>query len=47
MRMLRHEDISRLPEFAGQRIRLASMTVELVDRAPLRILHRKRLAAAS
>src|SRR4029450_7549413 len=39
MRMLRQEDISRLPDFAGQRVRLASLTVELVDREPLRILH--------
>src|SRR4029450_6019692 len=40
MRMLRQEGISRLPDFAGQRVRLASLTVELVDREPLRILHR-------
>jgi len=40
MRMLRQEDISRLPDFAGQRVRLAGLTVELADRAPLRILHR-------
>lgn len=40
MRMLRHEDLSRLPDFAGQRVRLASLTVELADRVPLRTVHR-------
>jgi len=40
MRMLRQEDISRLPDFAGQRVRLASLIVELADRTPLRMLHR-------
>jgi hypothetical protein len=40
MRMLRQEEISRLPDFAGQRVRLASLVVELADRTPLRMLHR-------
>ena len=40
MRMLRHEEFSRLPDFAGQRVRLASFTVELANRVPLRTLHR-------
>ena len=40
MRMLRQEYRSRLPDFAGQRVRLASITVELADREPLRTVHR-------
>lgn len=40
MRMLRQEGISRLPDFAGQRVRLASLVVELADRTPLRVVHR-------
>jgi hypothetical protein len=40
MRMLRQEEVSRLPDFAGQRVRLASLVVELADRTPLRMLHR-------
>jgi hypothetical protein len=40
MRMLRQEDLSRLPDFAGQRVRLASLIVELADRVPLRTVHR-------
>lgn len=39
MRMLRQEDTARLPDFAGQRVRLASLIVELADRIPLRVLH--------
>ena len=40
MRMLRQGSPSRLPDFAGQRVRQASVTVELVDRTPLRVVHR-------
>ncbi|MEJ8852458.1 hypothetical protein [Variovorax rhizosphaerae] len=40
MRMLRQESPARLPDFAGQRVRQASVTVELVDRTPLRVVHR-------
>lgn len=39
MRMLRQEDTARLPDFAGQRVRLASLIVELADRTPRRVLH--------
>jgi hypothetical protein len=39
MRMLRSEDTARLPDFAGQRVRLASLVVELADREPRRVLH--------
>jgi len=39
MRMLRQEDTVRLPDFAGQRVRLASLVVELADRVPRRVLH--------
>lgn len=38
MRMLRQEDTARLPDFAGQRVRLASLVVELADREPRRVL---------
>ena len=40
MRMLRQEDMARIPDFASQRVRQASLVVELVDRVPLRVLHR-------
>ena len=40
MRMLRQEAVSRLPEFVGRRVRLASVVVELESRNPLRVLHR-------
>ena len=39
MRMLRQEDTTRLPDFAGQRVRLASLVVELEDRVPRRVVH--------
>ena len=39
MRMLRQEDTARLPDFAGRRVRAASLIVELVNRVPLRVLH--------
>lgn len=40
MRMLRQEAVARLPDFAGQRVRLASLVVELANRAPQRVVHR-------
>jgi hypothetical protein len=39
MRMLRQEDTARLPDFVGQRMRLASVVVELADRVPRRVVH--------
>ena len=40
MRMLRQEEVSRLPDFTGQRVRLANLVVELSDRTPLRVVRR-------
>jgi hypothetical protein len=40
MRMLRQEAVARLPDFAGQRLRLASLVVELANREPWRVVHR-------
>ena len=40
MRMLRQEDVARLPAFAGHRVRLASLVVEVADRVPLCVVHR-------
>jgi hypothetical protein len=40
MRMLRREDVARVPDFAGQRVREASIVVQVVDGAPLRMVHR-------
>ncbi|MEJ8859130.1 hypothetical protein WKW79_31485 [Variovorax robiniae] len=40
MRMLRQESPSRMPDFAGQRVRQASITVELGEGTPLRVVHR-------
>jgi hypothetical protein len=40
MRMLRQEDVARMPNFAGQRVRQASLIVEMFDLNPLRVLHR-------
>jgi hypothetical protein len=40
MRMLRQEAGARLPDFAGQRVRLASLVVELASMSPLRVVHR-------
>lgn len=37
-RMLQQEDTARLPDFAGQRLRLASLVIELADRMPQRVL---------
>jgi hypothetical protein len=39
MRMLRRQDISRVPDFAGQRVRQASIVVEMVNGAPSRMVH--------
>ena len=39
MRMLRREDVARVPDFAGQRVRQASIVVELVDGRPSRMVH--------
>ena len=39
MRMLRQEDLARTPDFAGQRVRQASVVVQVVDGAPLRMVH--------
>ena len=40
MRMLRQEDVARIPDFAGQRVRQVSTVVELVDGTPTRTVHR-------
>jgi hypothetical protein len=40
MRMLRREDVTRVPDFAGQRVRQASIFVEVVDGTPLRMVRR-------
>ena len=39
MRMLRREPVARLPDFAGRRMRVASLSVELIRRAPRRVVH--------
>lgn len=39
MRMLRREDVARVPDFAGQRVRQASIVVEVVDGTPSRMVH--------
>ena len=39
MRMLRREDVARVPDFAGQRVRQASVVVDVVDGAPSRMVH--------
>jgi hypothetical protein len=38
MRMLRREAVARLPDFAGQRVRQASLDVELVNGKPSRVV---------
>ena len=38
MRMLRRESIARIPEFAGQRVRQASIVVAVVNGAPTQIV---------
>jgi len=40
MRMLRKESNSRIPDFAGQRVRHAGVTVELVNGTAVRVVHR-------
>ena len=39
MRMLRQEDVSRVPDFAGQRTRQVNIVVEVVDSTPRRMVH--------
>ena len=39
MRMLRKEAINRVPDFAGQRVRQASVAVEVVGGTPVRVVH--------
>ena len=38
MRMLRRESIARVPEFAGQRVRQASIVVELLNGVPTQMV---------
>ena len=38
MRMLRRESVARIPEFAGQRVRQASIVVAVVNGAPTQIV---------
>jgi hypothetical protein len=38
--MVRDPDARRLPQFAGQRVRMVSVVVELAHRAPVRIVRR-------
>jgi hypothetical protein len=40
MRMLRQEDVARIPDFAGQRVRQVSTVVELADGKPTRTVYR-------
>jgi hypothetical protein len=39
MRMLRQEDVARVPDFAAQRVRQASIVVEVVNGTPSRMVH--------
>jgi hypothetical protein len=39
MRMLRREDLARVPDFASQRVRQASVVVQVVDGLPWRMVH--------
>lgn len=39
MRMLRQENMARVPDFSGQRVRQASVVVQVVDGTPLRMVH--------
>ena len=39
MRMLRRENVARVPDFAGQRVRQASIVVEVVGGRPSRMVH--------
>jgi hypothetical protein len=40
MRMLRKGENCRIPDFAGQRVRQADVVVEVVERRPVRVVHR-------
>jgi hypothetical protein len=40
MRMLRREDLARVPDFAGQRVRQPSIVVQVVDGLPWHVVHR-------
>lgn len=40
MRMLRQEDVARIPDFAGQRVRQVSTVVELIYGKPMRTVYR-------
>jgi hypothetical protein len=39
MRMLRQEDVARVPDFAGQRVRQASIVVDVVNGTPSRMVY--------
>ena len=39
MRMLRREDVARVPDFARQHVRQASIVVEVVNGTPSRMVH--------
>ena len=39
MRMLRQEALARVPDFAGQRVRQASVVVQVIDGTPSRMVH--------
>ena len=39
MRMLRREEVARVPYYAGKRVRQASIVVEVVDGKPSRMVH--------
>lgn len=39
MRMLRREDVVRVPDFAGLRVRQASIVVDVVGGTPSRVVH--------
>ena len=39
MRMLRQEGLARVPDFAGQRVRQASVVVQVIDGTPSRMVH--------
>jgi hypothetical protein len=39
VRILRQEDVARVPDFAGQRVRQASIVVEVVNGTPSRMVH--------
>ena len=39
MRMLRREEVARVPDFAGQHVRQASIVVDVVNGSPSRMVH--------